>query len=172
MVELVCNYCNNNYYKRQRGSKFCTSECYGKSKIGEKHSWGNKISKALKGKPKSAEHRRNVANARRGKSCFNIRNEKNPSWKGDMAGYCSIHDWVRLRFKSPPNCTECGAENKKILRTDGVLISYLHLANLSGLYKRDVTDWTYLCPRCHSALDIGRDSISKIFTIQGRKPPC
>lgn len=153
----------------QRRLKYCSHSCYTSSLLGKKNDWGHKISKSLKGKPKSPEHIQAVIEANK-KLCFINRRKgsQHPNWKGDKCSYSSIHDWVKRIYASPDQCQKCGIDNKKIERKDGVKINYLHLANISGEYKRDVSDWTYLCPPCHSKLDRGRNSIATAFILKGR----
>jgi hypothetical protein len=69
-------------------------------------------------------------------------NEGNPNWKGDKVGKDAVHIWVKRRYKRPNNCQECNKPNK-----------LLDLANTSGKYLRDVTDWRYLCRKCHMSSD-------------------
>ena len=66
----------------------------------------------------------------------------NGHWKGEEVGYSALHEWIRRRLKKPRKCTRCNV--KKDL---------LDLANKSGEYKRDLTDWEYLCRKCHMATD-------------------
>ena len=68
--------------------------------------------------------------------------ESHFAWKGNKAGYHSIHYFVRLRKKKPKKCEICGK------KTD-----YLDLANKSQEYKRDLDDWQYLCRLCHMTID-------------------
>ena len=63
--------------------------------------------------------------------------EKNGQWKGDKVGYTAIHNWVRRRLIKPDCCQRC-KENKP-----------LDLANISNEYKRDLSDWEYICRKCH-----------------------
>mgnify|MGYP001573061391 CR=1 FL=1 len=67
--------------------------------------------------------------------------DKNSSWKGENVGYGALHDWVKARKQKPDNCQKC-FKNKK-----------LELANLSYKYKRDLSDWDYLCHSCHFQMD-------------------
>ena len=67
--------------------------------------------------------------------------DKNPSWKGDDVGYGSLHDYVKYHFPKPEKCQVC----KEIKELD--------LANISGNYKRDLTDWEWLCRKCHMEKD-------------------
>jgi hypothetical protein len=49
------------------------------------------------------------------------------AWLGDNAGYATLHDW---------------GEDKP-----------LDLSNISGEYRRDVSDWRHLCRSCHFRYD-------------------
>lgn len=69
------------------------------------------------------------------------REEGNPNWKGDSASYSQIHKWVRARLVKPESCSSCGQ------------VRYLHMSNISYEYKRDLSDWEYLCVPCHAAKD-------------------
>jgi len=139
--------------------KFCSRECYWKSKIGEKHSWGHKISAKLKGVPKSPEHRQRVIDAI-SKPRPNRRGEKHPRWKGDLVNYGSLHDWVARYRGSDKYCKECG-ENR--------VNKIYHWANISGEYKRDLNDWVRLCVPCHSKMDKNRDSMRKVWEKSGNE---
>lgn len=71
------------------------------------------------------------------------RGSESHAWKGDKAGYGSMHDWVRKELGKPSFCEICKTlEAKKY-----------EWANISGQYKRDVTDWKRLCTRCHHKFD-------------------
>jgi len=75
-----------------------------------------------------------------------LENEKNSQWRGDEVGYYALHDWVRRRFHKNMLCEICGADDKKVY----------HLANKSGEYKRDLSDWMRLCVSCHKKYDLHR----------------
>jgi len=68
-------------------------------------------------------------------------NNKNINWKGNKVGLKAIHLWVKRRLKKPKFCQNC----YKNLPRD--------LANKSGKYLRDLSDWKWLCRRCHMILD-------------------
>lgn len=87
----------------------------------------------LPGTKFSEEHKARIGLSRLG--------EKNPMWKGNGVGYSSLHQWVRLRLPEPKACQCC---NKQVP---------LDLTNISGKYLRDLSDWEYLCRRCHMASD-------------------
>jgi hypothetical protein len=67
--------------------------------------------------------------------------EKNGRWRGQYVGYKAIHDWVKYHKPKSPDCDKCH-KNKP-----------LDLANKSGLYRRDLRDWEWLCRRCHLISD-------------------
>jgi hypothetical protein len=69
------------------------------------------------------------------------RGELAPSWTGDKVGYFGLHNWIKKIFPKPECCMNCRLEKK------------LDLANISGLYKREITDWTWLCRKCHMLSD-------------------
>lgn len=72
-----------------------------------------------------------------GKALFN---EDNPMWKGDSVGYNALHMWIKRRLIKPCICPSC---NKK---------PPIDMHNISGLYKRDLNDWIWLCRSCHVKL--------------------
>jgi len=74
------------------------------------------------------------------KSC-NI-GESNGQWKGDKVSYRSLHHWVRYHLMQPETCSKCKEKNDK-----------LDIANISGDYKRDLSDWEWLCRSCHMKKD-------------------
>lgn len=70
------------------------------------------------------------------------KNDKNPNWAGDNVGYSALHLWVQRRLEKPKFCSKCKLPNKK-----------LDLANISQEYKRDLSDWEWLCRSCHMEAD-------------------
>ncbi len=62
-----------------------------------------------------------------------------------IKGYRATHNWVEHRLGKPLFCIECGI-------TAGTTRNF-HWANLSGDYKRDLSDWRRLCAKCHKAFD-------------------
>ena len=81
-----------------------------------------------------------------GRRCMGLfrRNEGNTQWKADDVGFYALHQWVRRRMVMPDKCQDCG----KVARLD--------LANISQEYQRNLTDWEWLCRKCHMVKD-GRD---------------
>lgn len=66
---------------------------------------------------------------------------KNGMWRGNKVSYSAIHDWVKWHLPKSEVCNEC----KKVPPLD--------LANISNKYKRDLSDWEWLCRRCHMIKD-------------------
>jgi hypothetical protein len=69
------------------------------------------------------------------------KDKNNPAWKGDKVGLTALHNWVRRRLLKPKLCQECGKKPP------------YDLANKSGKYLRDLSDWEYLCRSCHMIKD-------------------
>lgn len=78
----------------------------------------------------------------------------NPMWKGNKVGYSSLHEWIKKRFVKPLLCQSC--KEKKSL----------DLANISQKYKRNISDWEWLCRKCHMKKD-GRLKKFKKFDTTG-----
>lgn len=70
--------------------------------------------------------------------------EKSVNWKGDNVGRYGLHHWVRNHLPQPELCEMCNKNKSK------------DLANITGIYKRDFSNWKYLCALCHWHLDIER----------------
>ena len=136
------------------GRKFCSHFCYSQNKKGKKHTHGFKISLALQGKPKSKEHIAKVVKALTGRKRPEITGNKHPLWKGNNATYGSIHDWVSRHLGTPKICSHCGNSRKKI---------YYQWANISGNYKRDLSDWVRLCVKCHRKKDKNKTRAGLIY---------
>lgn len=83
--------------------------------------------------------------------------EKNGMWKGSKVGLEALHIWVTKRKPKTKFCGKC----KKSPPLD--------LANISQKYKRDLSDWEWLCRRCHMVKD-GR--LKKFLSFPHiRRPP-
>lgn len=70
----------------------------------------------------------------------------NPRWKGDTVGYRALHTWVNTHYGKANRCTN--PDCKGISRV-------FEWANISGEYKRDISDWKMLCKSCHGIFDRG-----------------
>jgi hypothetical protein len=67
--------------------------------------------------------------------------EKNNMWKGDKVGYAGLHKWVRKYLPKPDFCQLCH------------IVPPCEVSNISRQYVRDITDWQWVCHRCHMIYD-------------------
>ena len=84
----------------------------------------------------------------------NQRGENNPYWKGDKVGYAGVHKWIKQIFPKPDKCQECG--NK----------AELDLANITGVYNRELQNWNYLCRSCHIKQDGRINNLKQFRSIE------
>lgn len=109
--------------------------------------------KDLKGRKMKESTKKMLKETRKG--------SRNPNWKGDIVAYKALHQWVRTNIQHSSVCILCKAEKK------------LDIANISQEYKRDLSDWEWLCRRCHMIKDgrlerfIMRDKRSAILRAGG-----
>ena len=89
--------------------------------------------------------------------------KKHWNWKGSNAGINSIHRWVRRRKIKPEYCELCKIVPPK------------DLANIShkynpDTYTRDVSNWNWLCRKCHMTIDGRLDNLPhRGYPPKGRK---
>lgn len=63
---------------------------------------------------------------------------------GGANSYREIHKWIEEQLGKPETCSKCGK------------IGYgkqIHWANLSGEYKKEISDWVRVCAKCHYEMD-------------------
>lgn len=58
------------------------------------------------------------------------------------AGYNAIHIWIKKRKFKLDYCEICGGTEKRI-----------ELANISGVYSRNINDYRWVCSKCHRDMD-------------------
>ena len=130
-IKINCRTCKKEVFikpSRIKTAKFCSRKCV---RFSQKVK--DKMSKDRRGVSKSESHRKSIS---LGKMA-----EKNPMWRGDDVGLDALHLWVTSRFPKPKLCKDC----KKVPPYD--------LVNISQKYKRDLSDWEWLCRRCHMLKD-------------------
>ena len=67
---------------------------------------------------------------------------KNPMWsEKPQGGVRPLHTWVRRRLPKPLWCERCGEEKK------------LELSNKGHTYRPILSDWWWLCKKCHYKFD-------------------
>ena len=67
--------------------------------------------------------------------------ENNGMWKGNKVKYGSLHDYIKYHKPKSKLCESC-KERKSF-----------DLSNISGKYLRKLSDWKWLCRRCHMVKD-------------------
>lgn len=116
-----------------------------------------RISLAHRGRHHSKEHVEKIARKNRTKhrseefkqrmrqklvgQKYGKKGSESPAWKGDKVGYYSLHRWIRENWPSPELCQMCNIKKA------------YDLANITGIYNRDFSNWQYLCRRCHLIRD-------------------
>lgn len=70
-----------------------------------------------------------------------LKGSNHPQWKGDKVGIDALHVYIRRRLPKPEKCKDCNSQPP------------YDLANISNEYKRDVSDWEWLCRKCHMTKD-------------------
>jgi hypothetical protein len=87
----------------------------------------------------SSATRKKISIAQKTRSHENQRGPAHGMWKGDAVGLTALHDWVHLRLPRPDACQKCGVTGKP-----------LDLHNIDKKYTRDLSQWIYLCKKCHA----------------------
>ena len=107
---------------------YCQCGCGGKTQISKE---SNKSKKWIRGNPK--------------KFIFRHSNHggKHYAWKGDNVKYRALHQWIENNLGTPSLCSDCGSTTAK----------KFEWANISGKYRRDLSDWKRLCRSCHRFFD-------------------
>ena len=82
---------------------------------------------------------------------------KNNGMYKENAGLKAIHAFIRIRFLKPKLCQHC---HKKPPRD---------LANKSGKYLRDLSDWEWLCRKCHMLSDGRLNSLIENYNKDFKK---
>lgn len=107
-----------------------------------------KMSIAKKGGRLSLETRKKIGLAllgrkRDNKTILKTTGTNHYAWKGVAVGYRALHVWVSRHKGTPKICENC---------KDNTAHRY-HWANKSKEYRRELSDWIRLCPKCHYRYD-------------------
>ena len=68
--------------------------------------------------------------------------EEHHNWK-TKPGYDALHDWVRRHKGKAKHCEQCGDNEPRAY----------NWANISGEYKRELSDFKSMCVPCHMEYD-------------------
>lgn len=131
---LECGVEFNVPFCRKEKAKFCSMKCLGVAN--GRRVVGNKFSLGKKHTPEWKSLMKEVMSG-----------SKNHKWKGNEVGYRSLHTWIERMLGKPNQCSCCGK------------VGYgrqIHWSNVSGEYKRDISDWQRLCAKCHREFDLAR----------------
>ena len=77
---------------------------------------------------------------------FNKFGEMHSKWKGDKASIGAKHAWIKARYGKADHCDNPNCAGKSKI---------YQWSNISGLYKRERSDWQQLCKSCHCLFDKG-----------------
>ena len=84
----------------------------------------------------SEDIRKKISISKVGVNC----GETSPNWKGDNVSYRGLHHWVAKVLGKANHCSVDHSHKS----------TRYHWGNISKEYKREVSDWYQLCPRCNS----------------------
>lgn len=65
--------------------------------------------------------------------------------------YGGVHQWIKRRAGKPGYCEFCKTTDRD---------TQYDWSNISGEYRRDVTDWQRLCRKCHISYDVEHNNKS------------
>lgn len=83
----------------------------------------------------------------------------NPIWKGNNVGYKALHQWLNRNHPKPDLCEECGVNPP------------YDLANITGIYDRDLINWKYICRKCHMIIDNRIEKAKKNLRFDHKRDP-
>ena len=133
-MDNKCLQCNKSFVpKRDTKGIFCSLPCYHKHMVGKSH--GHK-----------------TTNGRipwnKGLKIPEMCGDNHFAWKGEKVSYRNLHKWVERILGKPHNCEEC--------KNSSLRHRQYNWSNISGNYKRIISDWRRLCMKCHKAFDMNR----------------
>lgn len=147
-----CLICGKEFYVKpsvaKKGfGKYCGWECknkgHSKDMTGRKILWGDKIGEANKRRTFTPEQIEGYRQRRLG--------ENNPMYRGNAhkidKHYRHVHYWIARVYGRPQLCQHCRITSSSY---------HYQWANISGEYRKDISDWARLCAQCHRAYDWGK----------------
>lgn len=98
-------------------------------------------------------YRNKTNNPMRDPLVLNRISDKNSKlWLGENAGYFQKHKWIRSQGINRDFCLHCGIKGE--YRKDNKWT--IEFCNISGNYKRNISDWICLCRKCHRKFDFNK----------------
>lgn len=137
-----CEYCKSKFtILEYRQDRYCSQSCVRKN--WENIAGGENSVHWKGGKPKCKTCGVDIDS--RATYCWDCvkrpSGENHHNWKGDKVSYSGIHEWIKRKKNKLEYCEVCGSEE------------HVDIANISGEYKREVSDWRYMCKKCHHIHD-------------------
>ncbi len=129
LLDKTCKFCGKTFRTRLETSVYCNRRCQNT----HLNSFGRATGKKWVIAPEKCK------NMSRGSG------EENHFWIGDKVGYRGLHNWIEKERGKPHYCEHC--------KKDKLAHRQYHWANVSGEYRRDVSDWIRLCVKCHKKYD-------------------
>lgn len=127
MFKHTCPRCSNVFETRFKHQKYCSYKC---AATDRRLKFGYPT---FSGKKHTTEHKIAMS--------VNRMKDKNPNWKGENVSYGGLHCRIRAHSNIPELCQSCKKEKA------------YDAANISGNYLHDLSDWEFLCRRCHMLKD-------------------
>ena len=133
-------------YLVKNGQKYCSQICYWKELLGvdPKHlpelkgtiAWNKGLKK---------DNNKSMAKISIAMKGSNNRGsgENHSAWKGNKVGYAPLHQWLKKQLGKALKCSFNPLHTSK----------RFEWANISGVYHRDVNDFSSLCTKCHRQYD-------------------
>lgn len=121
---------------------------------GRKITWGDKISKAVKGKKKSEIHRKHISDSHKGL----LLGEKHPNWKGGISFEPYSVDWTEtlkksIRERDKYTCQICGKE-------PAIIVHHIDYDKKNNDPENLIT----VCDKCHGKTQFNRSYWQKLLT--------
>ncbi|KKN01753.1 hypothetical protein LCGC14_1124500 [marine sediment metagenome] len=122
-----------------------------------------KIGDGNRGKSVSDKTRRKIGNIHRGKIVSeetkikiseSMKGDKHPNWKGGVAFYNTIHDWIKKYFIKLRLCEICNLPEHYDKKHN-----MMEWSNKTGKLIRDRNNWQYVHISCHKKYDFKNDII-------------
>lgn len=116
----------------------CQCDC-GNIKIVQRGALINGLTVSCKCLNNENTKRLGLSNTGKNNGMFGKYDELNPAWKGDKVGYYALHTWLGRKLGKARRCSNSPLHK----------CNKYYWANISGEYKRELTDWKEVCARCN-----------------------
>lgn len=132
----VLEYAGSTEYRASRWK--CQCDC-GKTKIIQRGALINGLTVSCGCLNNENAKRLGLSNVGKNNGMFGRIDGLNPAWKGDKVGYYALHTWLGRKLGKAKRCSNSPLHK----------CNKYYWANISGEYKRDLSDWKQVCARCN-----------------------